>query len=65
MNDELTRLRAIRDAVNKFDTHQLNASIDWEDSEVCPEYEHHAMCEEDQAREALELAIQLTRKELK
>ena len=65
MNNELTRLRAIRDAVSKFDTHQLNASIDWEDSEVYPEYEHHAMCEDDQAKEALERAVQLTRKELR
>lgn len=63
--DELTRLRAIRDAVAEFDDHQTQAGFNWDDSRVCPDYEDDALDEDAQAEEALELALQLTRKELK
>jgi hypothetical protein len=64
MKDELTRLRDIRDAISEFDHHQTQAGFDWDDSESCPAYEDDAMYEDDKAKEALELAVQLTRKEL-
>ncbi len=65
MSNELTRLRAIRDAVSDFDYHHTQAGFDWDDSETCPAYEVDAWLEDDKAKDALELAIQLTRKELR
>jgi len=62
-DDELVRLRAIRDAVAAFDDHNIQADIDWDDSRVCPEYEDYALDEEAVAKEFLEEAVQLTRKE--
>lgn len=64
MSDELTRLRAIRDAISEFDYHQTQAGFDWDASVTCPVYEDDAMYEDDKARESLELAVQLTRKEI-
>jgi hypothetical protein len=64
VTDELTRLRAIRDAISEFDHHQTQAGFDWDDSETCPVFEDDAIDEDDKAREALELAVQLTRKEI-
>ncbi len=65
MSDELTRLRAIRDAVSEFEYHQTQADFNWDDSEPCPLFKDDAMYEDDKAKESLELAVQLTRKELR
>ena len=43
MNDELTRLRAIRDAVNKFAFYRTLAVFDWGTSRIYPEYRNDAL----------------------
>jgi|GEM_PF-4759530 len=60
LNNELTRLRAIRDAVTAYDGHQSQAAIDEED-ECWADAEE----EEERVKKALEQVLQLTRNEVR
>jgi hypothetical protein len=63
MNEELTRLRAICNALLEYDEHDTQAAIKWAGANACPECWDEAEKQEGLANEALERAIRLTRKE--
>ena len=60
MNDELTRLRAIRDAINEYYYHNTQAALSKDAMEQLDAFNGRQA-----AKKALETAIQLTRKELR